>query len=58
MEVLIVFLFSTVMIFIGFLLGLSIRIKNSEDDVKESFRRGYLDGYTDAVQEFPKMEMN
>ena len=58
MEVLIVFLFSTVMIFIGFLLGLSIRIKNSEDDVKESFRRGYFDGYTDAVQEFPKMEMN
>tara|TARA_R100000654_G_scaffold32550_2_gene57538 strand:+ start:1136 stop:1339 length:204 start_codon:yes stop_codon:yes gene_type:complete len=67
MKIITIFLFSAIMIFLGFLLGLSIRIKNSEDDVKESFKKGYIDGYMDAsgkkeddpyYKDFPKMGIN
>lgn len=58
MEIITFFVFSTTMTFIGFLIGLSVRIKNSEEDVKESFKKGYFNGYTDAVQDFPKMGIN
>jgi hypothetical protein len=67
MEIVTFFLFSTTMTFIGFLIGMSVRMKNSEDDVKESFKKGYIDGYMDAIRKkgddpyyenFPKMGIN
>jgi putative Mn2+ efflux pump MntP len=67
MEAIIIFLFSTTMTFIGFLIGLSKGIESSEDDVKEAFKRGYIDGYMDAAgkkdgepyyKDFPKMGIN
>ena len=58
MEIITFFVFSTTMTFIGFLIGLSVRIKNSEEEVKESFKKGYFNGYTDAFQEFTKMGIN
>lgn len=51
----------------GFLFGLSKRMENSEDDVKDAFERGYIDGYMDGIknkgddpyyENFPKMGIN
>ena len=67
MEIITFFIFSTTMTFIGFLIGMSTRMKNLEDDVKEAFKKGYIDGYMEAskkeqeepyYKDFPKMGIN
>tara|TARA_R100001460_G_scaffold6881_8_gene17777 strand:+ start:1021 stop:1224 length:204 start_codon:yes stop_codon:yes gene_type:complete len=67
MELISVLLFSSTMSFIGFVFGLSKNIKESEKEISDSFRKGYIDGYMDAVRrkgddpyykDFPKMGIN
>lgn len=44
MEIMTIFLYSIVMMFMGFLLGICVSIETSEEEIAKAFEKGYFSG--------------
>lgn len=48
MEVITILLLSIIMLFMGFLLGICVRIETSEEEITKAFEKGYFNGYENS----------
>ncbi len=50
MEVITALLLCIIMMFMGFLLGICVRVQTSEEEISDAFEKGYFMGYENGFK--------